>query len=65
MDQAFRNLVSMGLSLEEASLRLSKIPSELLGLSDRGVFREGASADFVVLNRDLTIAEVIIEGDIL
>jgi N-acetylglucosamine-6-phosphate deacetylase len=63
MDQALRNLVSLNLSLEEASQRLSEIPAELIGLTDRGMIKEDYFSDFVVLKHDLTIANVFIEGE--
>lgn len=63
MDQALRNLVSLNLSVEEASLRLSKIPAELIGLIDRGIIKENYFADIVVLNKDLTINKVFLEGE--
>ncbi len=63
MDQAFRNLVELGLSINEASKRLSKIPAELIGASDRGVIRENNYADFLILNDDLTLKEIYIEGE--
>lgn len=63
MDQALRNLVSLDLSLEEASQRLSEIPAELIGLTDRGMIKEGYFSDFVILKSDLTILDVFVEGE--
>jgi N-acetylglucosamine-6-phosphate deacetylase len=63
MDQALRNLVSLNLTLEEASQRLSEIPAELIGLNDRGMIKEGYFSDFIILKNDLTIAQVFIEGE--
>ena len=62
MDQAFRNLLSIGLDIREASRRLSTIPADLIGANDRGRLKRGASADFVILNKNLDVVEVIIEG---
>lgn len=62
MDQALRNLVSLGLPLEEASARLSTFPADFLGLPERGRLEPGAWADYVILDRHLTIQEVVIEG---
>ena len=65
MDQALRNLVSIGMSLAEASLRLSKIPAELIGATDRGNFKEKYYADMLVLNNDLTLKEIYVEGEMV
>jgi N-acetylglucosamine-6-phosphate deacetylase len=63
MDQALRNLVSIGIELEEASRRVSTYAAEYLGLSDRGHLVEGARADLVVLDRELRLQRVIVEGE--
>jgi N-acetylglucosamine-6-phosphate deacetylase len=63
LDQALRNLVSIGLSLAEASARVSAHAAQYLGLADRGRLAEGASADFVVLDAaTLQVRRVVIEG---
>ncbi|GGX91629.1 N-acetylglucosamine-6-phosphate deacetylase [Litchfieldella qijiaojingensis] len=62
MDQALRNLVSIGLSLDEASRRLSRYPADFLGLTDRGRLVPGAFADVVVLDTDLNLQAVYVEG---
>jgi N-acetylglucosamine-6-phosphate deacetylase len=63
MDQALRNLASLGLSLEDASRRLSQYPAEYAGLSDRGRLAVGAWADIVVLDRELRVTAVFGEGE--
>ncbi|HET7717548.1 MAG TPA: N-acetylglucosamine-6-phosphate deacetylase [Bauldia sp.] len=62
MAAAFRNLVSIGLSLEEASRRTSTIAADYLGLADRGRITAGARADLVVLDQDLAVVDVLIAG---
>jgi N-acetylglucosamine-6-phosphate deacetylase len=62
MHQAFRNLVSLGLSLQEASRRCSAIPAAFLGESGLGVLREGSPSDLLVLDESLALQEVFIEG---
>ena len=63
MDQALRNLVSIGLDLEDASKRVSTYAADYLGLSERGRLRAGAFADLVVLDRQLNLIAVYVEGE--
>jgi N-acetylglucosamine-6-phosphate deacetylase len=63
MDQALRNLVNdLGLDLAEASMRLSTHAADYLGLTDRGRLAPGTWADAVVLDRDLHLKDVFVEG---
>lgn len=63
MDQAFRNLVdAIGLGLAEASARTSSVAAEYLGLTERGRLQVGRLADIVVLDRDLRVKSVFVEG---
>lgn len=63
MDQALRNLVEkIGLTIADASRRLSTHAADHLGLADRGRLQPGAWADVVLLDKDLRVQEVIIEG---
>ncbi len=64
MDQALRNLVKkMGLDLMDASRRVSTNAADFLGLADRGRLAVGAWADLVMLNSDLSIQQVYVEGN--
>src|SRR5471032_2797903 len=65
MDQALRNLVGLGLDLADASARVSTYAADYLGLQERGRLAPGAYADFVVLDRDLNLKAVYIEGELL
>ena len=65
MDQALRNLVEIGLPLAEASRRVSTNAADYLGETQRGRLAPGCHADFVVLDRDLQIKAVYIEGEAL
>jgi N-acetylglucosamine-6-phosphate deacetylase len=63
MDQALRNLVDgLDVGLTEASTRLSTHAADYLGLADRGRLAPGAWADAVVLDRDLRLKDVFVEG---
>ncbi len=63
MDKALRNLVDvLELPLDDAARRVSTYPADFLGLHDRGRLAEGAWADLVVLDRDLRVQAVYVEG---
>lgn len=64
MDGAFRNLVAaLGLGIAEASRRTSTYAADFLGLGDRGRLAPGAWGDLVVLDRELNVAAVYVEGE--
>jgi N-acetylglucosamine-6-phosphate deacetylase len=63
MDQALRNLVAIGLSIEAASARLSLYPADYLACHDRGRLAVGAWADLVVLDANLQVSDVYVEGE--
>ncbi len=65
MDQALRNLVSIGLDLADASRRVSTNAADYLGETQRGRLAPGCFADLVVLDRDLQIKAVYIEGEVV
>ena len=63
MDQALRNLVeALGLSVSAASRRVSTYAADYLGLTDRGRLERGAWADVVMLDRNLRVRDVFVEG---
>jgi N-acetylglucosamine-6-phosphate deacetylase len=63
LDQGLRNLVQIGLGLVEASQRLSTVAARYLGLVDRGRLLPGTWADCVVLDRDLRLTRILVEGE--
>jgi len=63
LDQALRNLVGLGLDIADASRRVSTNAADYLGLNERGRLAAGAFADMVVLDRDLNLKAVYIEGE--
>jgi N-acetylglucosamine-6-phosphate deacetylase len=65
MDQAVRNLVSIGVSLRDACRRTSQIPADYLGLQTRGRLAPGCYADVVTLDGNLEISAVHAEGDLI
>ncbi|MFZ4480330.1 MAG: N-acetylglucosamine-6-phosphate deacetylase [Rhodoferax sp.] len=63
MDQAFRNLVNeIGLTLSGASRHVSTHAADYLGATDRGRLAAGCWGDAVVLDRDLKVLDVYVEG---
>jgi N-acetylglucosamine-6-phosphate deacetylase len=63
MDQALRNLVNgLGLDLADASRRTATHAADYLGAADRGRLQPGAWADWVVLDRDLQLTDVFVQG---
>jgi len=63
MDQALRNLISLGLPLEEVSARLSRYAADYLGITERGRLKAGVWADMVVLDREYRLTATYVEGD--
>jgi N-acetylglucosamine-6-phosphate deacetylase len=64
---AVQRAVSLaGLTLQEAVTMATLGPARWLGLAHRkGQIRVGADADFVILNRDLSLRHVIVGGQLL
>ena len=65
MDLVFRFLVRhVGLSLSAASRLCSTTPAAALALQDPGVIVKGGVADLVVLDRDLTVKQTYVAGQL-
>ena len=64
MDRAFAALAgsAVGLSLPDAAVACAPTPARALGLQGFGVLAPGAMADFVVLDRELQVAQTWIAG---
>ncbi len=63
MDRAFARLTSeVGLSLPDASIVCATTPARALGLQGFGVLAAGATADLVVLDRDLRVVQTWVAG---
>lgn len=63
MDAALRNLVGLGVPLAQAARRCATVPAEHLGLAERGRIAEKTVADLVVLDADLRVRQVFLEGE--
>ena len=62
MDEAVRNVVGLGVPLVRAVEMAATIPSEILGLSDRGRLEPGRRADLVALDRESLHATAVWVG---
>ena len=63
MDDALRNLVAIGVPLEDASRRLSTYPADFIQERQRGRIAPGCWADLAVLTPDLRLINVFVEGE--
>jgi N-acetylglucosamine-6-phosphate deacetylase len=63
MDQALRNLVDIGVDLDDAARRLSTYPADYIGEFNRGRLAEGTCADLAVFTHDLKLKAVYVEGE--
>jgi N-acetylglucosamine-6-phosphate deacetylase len=62
MDQAVRNLVDLGASIEDAVDAATRVPAELFGTHDLGCLTEGGTADLVVLDDALMVERTLVGG---
>lgn len=61
-----KNLISIGIPLEEACKMASKNPAETVGIYDKtGSLKEGKLADIVILDKDYNIKNVILRGKLI
>ena len=63
MLDAVRNVVDFGLPLSDAVYAASTAPAEAAGLTDVGSITVGKRADLVVLDRDLKLVAVYVDGE--
>jgi len=63
LDRALRNIVALGVPLDEAVRMLTLYPARLLGLESRkGIIAAGVDADLVFLDSQLQISRVVTRG---
>ena len=60
-----RNVVSFGLTLEDAIYAVSQAPAQAVGLKDVGVLEAGKRADLLVLDGSLNLEQVYIDGNLI
>ena len=63
MLDGLRNVVDFGLSLTDAVYASSTAPALAVGLSDTGSIEAGKCADLVVLDKDLNLVAVFVDGE--
>ncbi len=63
LDRALRNVVALGIPLQDAVRMLTANPAKLLGIEfKKGVLRVGADADIVLLDENLQVTNVWTRG---
>jgi N-acetylglucosamine-6-phosphate deacetylase len=63
MRQAFKNMASLGIPIEEAVRMASLVPAQAAGIQgERGSIAEGKRADLVAFNDDLKVNLVVVGG---
>ncbi|MBI2201475.1 MAG: N-acetylglucosamine-6-phosphate deacetylase [Armatimonadetes bacterium] len=62
LDQAIRNLVSLGIRSRDAILMASEVPASVLRRRDLGRIAAGARADLVIFDRRLRVRAVYVGG---
>ncbi len=62
MDGAFRNLVSLGLSVASASQATSTTPARLAGLQGVGPLEPGSVADITILDTEYRVVRTLVDG---
>lgn len=64
MLEGFRNLISWGVSFEDAIKMSSTTPANVYSLTDRGSIEKGKRADLVLLNTNLDVKSVYVNGEL-
>nr|WP_276576356.1 N-acetylglucosamine-6-phosphate deacetylase [Caldicoprobacter algeriensis] len=63
-DQALRNMVLIGIPLEDAVKMLTEVPAYIIGIGDKkGRIKKGFDADLVILDEKLHVSKVFIKGE--
>lgn len=61
--EGMKNAVRFGLPLEKAVYAAATAPAQAVGLTDTGSIAEGKCADLVVLDQELNITAVFVDGE--
>jgi N-acetylglucosamine-6-phosphate deacetylase len=61
-DRLIRTFCSAGIPLADAVKMITETPARIMGLSDKGVIKEGNYADIVIFDGNINIKSVILQG---
>ncbi len=64
MLEGFKNLLKWGISIEDAIKMTATTPARIYSLTDRGSIEEGKRADLVLLNTNLGVESVYVQGEL-
>ncbi len=64
MHKAFKNIISWGISIPDAVRLTSTTPAKIYNLEKIGEIRTGYKADLVLMDKDLEIQKVFVDGEI-
>ncbi|MGN0164570.1 MAG: N-acetylglucosamine-6-phosphate deacetylase [Lachnospiraceae bacterium] len=62
--QCVKSAVNMGIPFDDAVCMATETPARLMGLDNKGVIKEGADADLLVIDENMNIKYVIIKGNV-
>jgi N-acetylglucosamine-6-phosphate deacetylase len=65
MNEALKNTVNIGISLEDAVKMACRTPADLLGLSNKGRIAPGCDADLVMIDEQFKVIWTMIDGSII
>ncbi len=63
LDEAVRNFIDLGATIEEAVGAVTTVPAQLIGRPDLAALAPGTPADVTVLDDDLRVTRTLVSGD--
>ena len=63
MDQALRNLIDLGVGMEDAVGAATTVPARLINRPELGTLRPGTPADVIVVDDDLAVVQTLRAGE--
>lgn len=66
LDQSLKNMIAIGINLEDALKTVTSNPARAIGVNDRkGEVKQGFDADITVLDKSFDVAMVLINGEVI